>query len=71
MKNTSNSNRLSGQNPSLDGSFLHGLPRDYAHRLGGNIGTGKTMPTTQFILEGRQQDDRCVDVTWSEPSSST
>ncbi len=50
----------------LDQLLHGGLPPNRLHLIEGEPGTGKTTLALQFLLQGRQQGERCLYVTLSE-----
>lgn len=52
--------------PGLDTLLRGGLPADRLYLVEGDPGTGKTTLALQFLLEGRDRDERCLYVTLSE-----
>lgn len=55
--------------PGLDDVLNGGLPTKHLYLVEGNPGTGKTTLALQFLLAGRNKDERCLYVTLSETSS--
>jgi circadian clock protein KaiC len=68
---TSNLNRLSPGIPSVDDILLRGQPSNHAYLIEGNPGTGKGSMAARLILAGKQQDERCINVTLTESNSLT
>jgi KaiC/GvpD/RAD55 family RecA-like ATPase len=70
MKDTFHSSRFSTETPSFDDNFPRGLSGNETYLLESDCGTHKTL-ATQFILEGKRQDEFCLSVTLSESNSLT
>ncbi|HVH55853.1 MAG TPA: ATPase domain-containing protein [Vicinamibacterales bacterium] len=54
--------------PGLDHLLQGGFPAQRLHLVEGDPGTGKTTLALQFLLSGRQRDERTLYVTLSETS---
>jgi circadian clock protein KaiC len=57
--------------PSLDNILLRSQPSKRAYLVEGDSCTGKGTLGTRFILEGKQRDERSVNVTLTESNSLT
>lgn len=52
--------------PEFDVILREGLPRNRLHLIEGAPGSGKTTIALRFLIEGREQGERCLYITLSE-----
>ncbi len=60
------SSRLRTGISGLDDVLLGGLPKGNMYLLEGDPGTGKTTMALQFILQGKQEGERCLYISLAE-----